>query len=68
LDDALVDFLRELLEAPPAEPDVLQRLSAAFPEVTAASLDATVAEFRRLLEDGLAREGGRLRLRPGEQA
>ena len=62
LDDALVDFLRGLLEAPDAEDDVLRRLAAAYPEVTDANLDAAVAEFRRLLQDDIARGGGHLRL------
>ena len=61
LDDALVDFLRELLEEPAIEPQVLRRLALAFPEVTPESLDKAVAEFRHLLETEL-RLQGRVRL------
>jgi hypothetical protein len=62
LDDALIEFLRDLLETPADEPDIFQRLTYAFPEVTPATLEAAVHEFRRLLEEGLAREGGSLQL------
>lgn len=65
LDDALVEFLRGLLEAP-AEPGPLERLKRAFPEITEANLEAAVAEFRRLVEAELAQKG-RLRL-AGEES
>ena len=63
LDDALVDFIRDLLEAPTAE-GVLAQLSRSYPEVTAVNLDATVAEFRRLLEGELTLDRA-IRLREG---
>ena len=63
LDDALVDFIRDLLEAPTAE-GVLAQLSRSYPEVTAANLDAPVAEFRRLLEGELMLDRA-IRLREG---
>jgi hypothetical protein len=62
LDDALIDFLRDLLDSTPPPDGVLDRLTRAFPEVTPANLDAAVSEFRRLVETEVSR-GGRLRLR-----
>jgi len=56
LDDELVEFLRRLLEEPD-EHDLLDRVARAFPEVTAANLEAAVGEFRRLLEAELTRAG-----------
>lgn len=62
LDDALVDFLRDLLESPAPSDGVLDRLARSFPEVTPANIEAAVSEFRRLVEAEVSR-GGRLRLR-----
>ena len=62
LDDELVEFLRDLLEGPPAADGVLWVLARAYPEVTPANLDAAVTEFRRLLEAGLAGTDGAVRL------
>jgi hypothetical protein len=65
LDDGLVNFLRDLLEAPATE-NVLALLALRFPEVTAANLNAAVDDFRLLLQDALAREG-RVRLSEGRR-
>ena len=55
LDDDLVAFLRELLAAPSRpETSLLADLLRAHPEISETSLDAAVAEFRRLLARELA--------------
>jgi len=55
LDDDLVAFLRELLSAPARTgTSVLENLLRAYPEVSEESLEAAVAEFRRLLAAELA--------------
>jgi hypothetical protein len=57
LDDDLVAFLRDMLAAPgEAEAPLLERLRRVYPEVREESLEAAVAEFRRLLTDALAAE------------
>jgi hypothetical protein len=65
LDEGLIDFLRELLDAPSAE-NVLAQLALRFPEITASNLDAAVGEFRLLLQDALSREA-RVRLAEGRR-
>jgi hypothetical protein len=55
LDDELIAFLRELLSAPPPRgTSLLENLLRAYPEVSEESLEAAVAEFRRLLAQELA--------------
>lgn len=55
LDDELVAFLRELLSAPaPPGTSLFDDLLRAHPEVSEESLEAAVAEFRRLLAQELA--------------
>ncbi|MGA2285985.1 MAG: hypothetical protein ABSG55_06925 [Dehalococcoidia bacterium] len=65
LDDELVAFLRELLGAAtlPAS-SVLERLSRLHPEVSPASLEAAVGEFRRLLAEELAAQSSANPARP----
>ena len=65
LDDGLIDFLRDLLDSPTTE-NVLAQLALHFPEVTAANLDAAVADFRLLLQDALSRDA-RVRLAEGRR-
>jgi hypothetical protein len=67
LDEGLLEFLRDLLAAADDAPGLFDRLTNAYPEVTSANLDSAVAEFRRLLEEGLT-TSGRLRLRGDSEA
>jgi len=64
LDDTLVGFIEDLLSPPAAAGDVLAELAAAFPEVTAETVDAAVAELHRLLLESLSDgRSSRVRLR-----
>jgi hypothetical protein len=63
LDEEIVEFIRELLEPGPQQPDLMQRLSQSFPEVTNANLEAVVLEMRRLLASDLENAGGVLTLK-----
>jgi L-lactate utilization protein LutB len=47
---------------PEAELSLLGRLSQQVPEATETNLDDVIAEFRRLLSEEMARNGGRLHL------
>ncbi len=60
LDEGLLEFLGDLLMTPEPRVNLIDRLSEAFPEVTNDSLDAVVETFRRLLQDELADNGGRI--------
>ena len=64
LDDGLVEFLRDLLDSPTPRSGLIDQLSRLFPEVTEANLDQVVEEFRRLVQQEMARLDGRLRLAP----
>jgi hypothetical protein len=64
LDEGMVQFLDDLLLTPEAELSLLGRLSQQFPEATETNLDDVIAEFRRLLSEEMARNGGRLHLAP----
>lgn len=73
LDDALLDFLSELLAPAAVSTDVLEELSRLFPSVEEKNLDTAVEEFRRLLEAALEaqrreapRAAPRVLLRPPE--
>jgi hypothetical protein len=57
LDDSLIEFIRELLEAPASAEGVLTQLARDYPEVTDANIEAAVSEFRRLLEAGIVQRG-----------
>jgi len=63
LDDGLIAFLQDLLETPEPTVTLLDRLSYAYPEITAANLDNALAEFRQLLQDELDHNNGLLHLR-----
>lgn len=67
LDAPLIDFLRDLLEGRNTERSLFSRLAEAYPVVTASNLEATIAEFRRLAYESLAR-GEDVRLRDEEPA
>ncbi|HWO72012.1 MAG TPA: hypothetical protein VNN21_00470 [Dehalococcoidia bacterium] len=62
LDEGLIAFLRDLLDAPEARFDVLARLAREYPEVESVNLESVVSRFRALLEEELGRAGGRFRL------
>jgi hypothetical protein len=62
LDDGLVAFLRDLLETPEPATTILDQLAASHPEITAENLDNALAELRRLFEEELRRNNGRLPL------
>jgi hypothetical protein len=65
LDDELVAFLRELLGAAMAPTSsVIERLIRLHPEVSPASLEAAVEEFRRLLAEELAAQSSADPARP----
>jgi Family of unknown function (DUF6079) len=63
LDDGLIAFLQDLLETPEPTVTLLDRLSSAYPEITAANLDNAIAEFRQLMQEELDRNNGRIHLR-----
>ncbi len=62
LDDGLIAFLQDLLDAPPPTSTLIDRLARTFPEITAANLEDAVVEFRLLLQEELQRNNGTLHL------
>lgn len=64
LDDALLEFLRDLVGGEPTtgSAPVLDRLRRAYPVVGEGDVDGATAEFRRLLEQALSQQR---RARPG---
>jgi hypothetical protein len=63
LDDGLIAFLQDLLEAPEPTVTLLDQLSYAFPEITSSNLESALIEFRQLLQEEMERSNGRIRLR-----
>ncbi len=63
LDDGLVAFLQDLLEAPPPAPPILESLARTFPGITADNLEDAIVELHRLLQDELERNNGAAHLR-----
>jgi hypothetical protein len=68
LDEGLIAFLQDLLDAPPPSATLLDTLARTYPEITAENLEDAVVEFRLLLQEELQRNNGRLQLHPGDDA
>jgi hypothetical protein len=62
LDDGLIAFLQDLLDAPPPAATLLDALARTYPEITADNLEDAVVEFRLLLQEELQRNNGTLHL------
>jgi hypothetical protein len=60
LDEGLLEFLGDMLQAPEPRINLIDRLAEDYPEVTSDRLDEVVAAFRTLVEDELQRGGGRV--------
>jgi hypothetical protein len=60
LDDGMIDFLEDVLQAPEPRVNLIDRLAEAYPEVTEDSVEAVVSAFRSLVRDELQRSGGRV--------
>ena len=67
LDEGMLGFLDDLLDAPEPRINLIERLSREHPEITPENLDAAVESFRRIAVDEVARNGGRVRIGPEEE-
>jgi hypothetical protein len=68
LDEGLMAFLRELLDAPEPSNNLVDRLAVSYPEITAANLDEAMGALRLIIQEELRANHGRLQLRPPDGA